>query len=77
MKLKPNTDTVRPGTRVALDGDIEGVVSANTIRQNADGGLYVSSVEVVWFDGAVRRCDDVEPWEVQPLDDPSPIGFSG
>lgn len=77
--MKPSTDTVRPGTPVLIGENTRATVSANTIRQDASGKLYVASLEVTWWEGGDRYRLDLEPWEVKPIRDDSPdrktIGF--
>ena len=66
--MRTNPDTVRP-VRVRIGGDIDAVVTANTIRQGPGGVLYVAELQVVWWDGAERRQQWIEPWEVWAFED--------
>ena len=68
-------DTVRPGRTVRVGGDLIATVTGNTIRQNAAGELYVSSLELCWWDGRTRHSEWVEPWQVTPVEADGVMGF--
>ena len=73
--MKPaNTDTLRPGSKVLVEG-VPATVTANTIRQDISGRLFVAALEVAYWDGRVRHCETIEPWEATPFSDIEPIGF--
>ncbi len=65
----------RPGQRVEIGDGIEGLVTSIQLRLNADDALYVSAIEVSWWDGCSRRCEWLEPWEVSAGIEPVKIGF--
>lgn len=68
-------DGILPGDRVTISRQIDGDVTALQISRDSLGGLYVSQIQVAWWDGRRRECQWLEPWEVQLADDSEPMGF--
>lgn len=66
-------DVLAPGTAVRLPGDLRGVVAEVCIAQR-----FAVTYLVAWWDGATRRSESLEEFEVEPWDDAADrvrIGF--
>jgi hypothetical protein len=67
----------RPGEAVTIGDGIPAHVTSIQLRQSADGSIYLSAIEVAYWDGCSRRCEWLEPWEVSPVaGEPGKIGFA-
>lgn len=69
-------DAIRPGTKVRIGGEIDGVVTGVMLRAHGPSGYEVS-----WWSGNSRTLAWFEPFEVTVHDDTDPkplrVGFGG
>ena len=59
--IVPDVCWIELGSRVLIGGDIPGIVTG--ILQRLHGS---SEIEVVWWDGRIRKCEWVNPQELKP-----------